>query len=145
MVHFAIAAMLQTSVLFTGANPSYEKAYNEATENNRPLVVLVGTEWCPGCMSMKHSVMPQIKQNGTLQNVEFVQVNCDSEPNLAEKLMQGRSIPQLIMYRRTRFGWKREQLTGAHSVTEVEQFIKRADADKESKDSAVRIVSQRSE
>ncbi len=138
MVHFAFAAMLQVSVLATGANPSYEKAYAASAENGRPLVVLVGTDWCPGCQSMKHSVIPQVTQDGALGKVEFVQVNSDVDPQLADKLMQGRSIPQLIMYRHTSSGWKREQMTGAHSVAEVEGFISKGALEN---DPSTRVVS----
>jgi hypothetical protein len=44
---------------------------------------------------------------------------------MAPKLMQGGSIPQLIMYRHTDGGWAREQLTGAQGVAETQLFLSR--------------------
>ena len=53
-------------------------------------------------------------------------VNSDKQHELAGKLMQGQSIPQLILFRKTATGWSREQLTGAHSVQETQSFISRS-------------------
>jgi thioredoxin-like negative regulator of GroEL len=101
----------------------YNVAYAQAQENGKPLVVLVGAEWCPGCVKMKNQVIPVMKSNGSLGNVQFAQVNTDHDPELAEQLMRGQSIPQLIMYTKTDTGWKRSQMTGPKSVSEVESFI----------------------
>ncbi len=72
---------------------------------------------------MKNQVIPEMKQKGSLSNIQFSQVNTDEEAELAEKLMSGRSIPQLIMYTKTDSGWRRHQLTGPKSASEVESFI----------------------
>ena len=62
-------------------------------------------------------------QQGVLQNVSFAVVNADHEQNLAGRLMQGGSIPQLVMYRRTPRGWLRRRLIRAHSVGATSTFI----------------------
>ena len=53
----------------------------------------------------------------------FAYVNTDADGELAGKLMQGGSIPQLVMYRKTDDGWTRKQLTGAQSTSNVEAFL----------------------
>jgi hypothetical protein len=42
--------------------------------------------------------------------------------------MQGGSIPQLIVYKKTESGWEREQVTGARSVTETRGLLRRVAA-----------------
>jgi thioredoxin-like negative regulator of GroEL len=113
---------LQVSLLTTGA-ASYDQAYKVTNETGRPLVVLVGADWCPGCQTMKSSVIPQLEQRGSLKSVSFATVNTDYQKKLAGRLMQGSSIPQLIMFVKTDNGWQRKQIVGAKSVTEVEAFL----------------------
>jgi hypothetical protein len=74
---------------------------------------------------MKNAVIPQLEKRGTLRKVAFTAVNTDQQGELARKLMRGGSIPQLIVFRRTAKGWRREQFTGARSVKETERFISR--------------------
>ncbi len=52
-------------------------------------------------------------------------VNTDHDSGLAQQLMRGGSIPQLVMYRETATGWKRESLVGAQDPAAIESFIKR--------------------
>jgi len=103
----------------------YGDAYREAERTGKPLVILVGADWCPGCNTMKHSVIPTLKQEGVMSNVSFATVNTDNERELASKLMQGGSIPQLIVYQKTEHGWEREQVTGAQSVSETRGLLRR--------------------
>jgi thioredoxin-like negative regulator of GroEL len=119
-----LAALLNMSFLATTSNMSYDEAYRLATaDEGRPLVVLVGADWCPACQQMKQSVMPTVQQRGTLSHVAFAMVNTDRDGALAGQLMAGSSIPQLVMYVKTGAGWSRRQLTGAQSVADVEGFV----------------------
>jgi thiol-disulfide isomerase/thioredoxin len=115
--------LLQVSLLATDGH-NYADAYRNTQSTGKPLVVLVGADWCPGCQTMKNSVIPQLEKQGGLSNVAFAYVNADSK--LAHKLMQGGSIPQLIMFRQSSTGWTREQLVGAHSVSDTKSFIARS-------------------
>jgi thiol-disulfide isomerase/thioredoxin len=120
-----------TAVLFSAlaatptADESYAKAYRESQATGKPLVILVGADWCPGCQTMKHSVIPALKNSGDLSQVSFASVNTDQDRELASKLMRGGSIPQLIVYKQTEKGWQREQVTGARSVTETRGILRR--------------------
>ncbi len=91
----------------------------------RPLVVLVSTEWCPPCRTMKKTVIPQIRKRGLLEKVAFAIVNPDHDRRLARRLTGGvASIPQLLMFRKTPNGWRRRRLVGGQSTQTVEKFIK---------------------
>jgi len=123
MSTLALALLLNISALTTG-DQTYEQAYNTAiSDSSRPLVVLVGADWCPGCQSMKTSVLPQVQQQGGLNNVAFAMVNVDRDSTIARSLMEGGSIPQLVMFVKTDKGWSRRQLTGSQSVSAVQGFV----------------------
>ena len=126
MISLTLSLVLQTS-LMAAADQSYTAAFNSATESGRPLVVLIGAEWCPACRTMKHSVVPQLEQQGALGNVSFAYVNTDRESALSQRLMRGGSIPQLVMFHKTDKGWVRQQLTGAHSVGDIQAFLRRGE------------------
>ncbi len=128
MLGMTLTVCLQASLMATAATPvaeTYEGAYKEAHATGKPLVILVGADWCPGCRTMKQSVIPALKQSGDLANVSFASVNTDQDRELAGKLMQGGSIPQLIVYKKTETGWQREQVTGARSVNETRGLLRR--------------------
>ncbi len=118
--------ILQQAIL--GANPtSYQAALKDAQANQRPLVVLVGATWCPGCVTMKQSVIPSLEREGGMKTVSYVTVDTDSQPDVASQLMRGSAIPQLIVFAKTPAGkWHREQIVGEASATEVKAIISRA-------------------
>ncbi|HUY31832.1 MAG TPA: thioredoxin family protein [Pirellulales bacterium] len=122
MTSLTLSTVLQLSLLSTGAE-TYAEAHKINAETGRPIVVLIGADWCPGCRAMKNSVMPKVAKQGLLKKVAYAQVNTDKEAKLAGKLMRGSSIPQLIMYRKTEDGWKRYSLVGAQSAESIEAFI----------------------
>ena len=125
MTALTLSLLLQISA-FTIDGNHYSKAYDTMVSTGQPLVVLVGAEWCPACQQMKNSVIPQVKRQGGLDKVAFCYVNTDADRNLAHKLMQGGSIPQLILYRKTPTGWTRQQLIGRHGAEETQNFIGKA-------------------
>lgn len=118
----ALSLMIQASML-GASKQDYSTAYEKAVKDNQPLVVLVGADWCPSCVRMKQSVIPQLERDGDLGKVAFAMVDYDREGRLATQLMQGRSVPQLILFRKTAAGWQRQQLTGAQSVASARQFL----------------------
>lgn len=108
---------------------TYEEAYRQSQANGQPLVVLVGTDWCPACQTMKKGVLARMLLSGKLSRVNFAVVNADREKELAGKLMRGNSIPQLIVFHKTgEKSWTREQITGAASEDNVLAMIEKADA-----------------
>ena len=125
MSGLAIGLVFQAALLVGGAD-TYEVAMKKAQENGQPLVVLVGADWCPGCVTMKNSTMPAMARAGQLKNAQYITINYDQNPTLARQLMRGNSIPQLIVFSKTEKGWHREQITGSTSSTAVAGLIKRA-------------------
>jgi len=125
MMQLTLSILLQSAVMTAGAR-DYATAYHQAVETGRPLVVLLGADWCPGCQQMKSAAIPEVERKGGLNKVAFAQVNTDQQRELAGRLMQGNSIPQLIMYYKTEAGWHRRQLTGARSVGDIQAFLDKA-------------------
>lgn len=125
MIAWAATAVFQTALLTAGAQP-YDQAYERTQTGQKPLMVLVGADWCPGCRTMKQSVLPRMEQTGRLTPVNYSVVNTDHQPNLAGRLMRGNSIPQLILFTPLPNGkWHREQITGAVSEAQVDAMISR--------------------
>jgi thioredoxin-like negative regulator of GroEL len=122
MGNLALTVILNGTILAAGGD-TYAKAYYATTRTGCPMVIMVGAEWCPACNTMKRNVVPQIKQRSVFSQVSFAVVDLDREQALGTQLTRGGPIPQLLMYRKTRTGWKLSRLTGAHSLHVVETFI----------------------
>jgi thioredoxin-like negative regulator of GroEL len=118
-----LAAFMQLSLLSTDAE-TYAQAHKEMTETGKPMVVMVGTDWCGPCRKMKQVVLPEVRKRGLLQQVAFALVNADNDRNLATKLIGKGPIPQLIMFRQTPDGWRRRKLVGGQEVEKVENFLR---------------------
>ena len=120
------AALMQTVLLTspTDSAETYTEARRQITETGRPMVVMVSTDWCGPCQSMKRNVLPRLRERGMFKKVAFAQVNADRDSELAKELTGGGPVPQLVMYRRSGHGWVRRKLVGGQSVEKVEEFIK---------------------
>jgi thioredoxin-like negative regulator of GroEL len=116
-----IAAVLHASL--ASGTDSYADARRLTEETGRPMLVMVGTDWCGPCQQMKKTILPQVRQHGLLRRVAFAMVNADRDQALAQKLTGGGPVPQLVMYRKTAGGWLRRKLVGGQSVETIEQFI----------------------
>jgi thioredoxin-like negative regulator of GroEL len=125
MIQLTLNLLMQAAAVTAGGQ-DYATAFKETADTGRPLVVLIGADWCPGCRQMKYTAIPEVEKKGGLSKVAFAYVNTDQQSDLAGKLMQGGSIPQLVMYQKTETGWKRQQLTGAQSPSDIQAFLDRA-------------------
>jgi thioredoxin-like negative regulator of GroEL len=129
MTALLLATIVQTAILATDAeavsvsHETYTEAHQTTTETGKPLVVMVSTDWCPPCQTMKKTILPRVREHGLLRKVAFAIVNPDRDKDLAEKITGGGPIPQLIMFRKTADGWTRKKLIGGQSVESVEEFI----------------------
>src|SRR5207248_10482135 len=120
----ALVSTLLHGVLSAAGPAPYHAALRDAQIQQRPLLVLVGADWCPGCRTMKQRILPALTRRGALRPVTLVHVDADSDADTARQLMRGNSIPQLIVFSRTSAGrWHREQITGTASEAEVESLI----------------------
>lgn len=87
------------------------------------MVVLVGAKWCPACVEMKNSVLPQVEKRGAFKRVTLALVDYDEEKELGKQLLHGNTIPQLLMFRRSGTKWKVRRLIGGQDVESVEEFV----------------------
>jgi thioredoxin-like negative regulator of GroEL len=117
-----MAVVLQAGVAGS-SEKTYAEAYYQSTQNGRPLVVMLGADWCPACVKLKNSIMPQVAQTGGLTGIELAYVDVDKEPALAKQLVKGGSIPQLVRFEKGPKGWESKHMIGAQTPTKVAQFI----------------------
>ncbi|WP_145100583.1 thioredoxin family protein [Rosistilla carotiformis] len=127
MFSVLLTALLSVVASEETTNPSYASAYRCAQEEGKPLMVVVGADWCPACVNLKQSTIESLKQAGDLEGVEMAIVNRDVEPGLAGKLMRGPMMPQIIVFSKGNAGsWTRVQLTGFQTRDSLKSLIKRA-------------------
>lgn len=125
-----VAIMLVVHATLTAANTdNYTQAYRALNEEGRPMVVLVGADWCPACVTMKESVIPEAQRGGLFSTVNFAQVNLDKQPDLAKQIMVGGTIPQLVLFQKSADGnWQRDQLTGLQSLPSIANLVSKVGA-----------------
>lgn len=129
MLHLALSVMVAFSNPFAEEKAvSYEEAYAQADKESRPLVVLVGADWCAACKKMKANTILPMKKDGLLKEVIFTTLDVDAKPELAEQLMTDKSLPQVIVFAKSKSGWKRFSATGMQSEKRVQELIRRAEA-----------------
>lgn len=122
MTTLIVSALLQASVL--GApEQDYATAVQQSLQSGRPLVVLLGADWCPACKVMRNSTLPAVAQKGGLDGVVFTYVDVDKNPQLTTQLARGSSIPQLIRFEKKEGKWSVRHMIGGHSVQKVTSFI----------------------
>jgi thioredoxin-like negative regulator of GroEL len=126
MTHALCAVIMQTVLMVSPAESAdtYAEARRQTTETGQPMVVMVGTDWCGPCQTMKRTILPKLRERGLFKRVSFACVNADQDSKLAKELTGGGPVPQLVVYRKTERGWLRHKLIGGQSVEKVEQFIK---------------------
>ena len=122
MTSLTLAMLLHVSAVAAGSD-SYAQAHRATTKTGKPMVIMVGAEWCGSCQTMEKTVLPQIRKRGLLKKVNFAKVNMDRQRTLARKLTGGGPLPQLVMFRRSSKGWLRRRLVGGQSCQTVEKFI----------------------
>lgn len=125
MVQLALALILCA----TGANDKpldYEAAFAKAQQEEKPLVILVGARWCASCQIMKKETIEPMKESGALDNVVVTFVDKDDRPELAEQLMKGETLPQIVVFTKNSGAWKRFSLTGMQSEKRMVELLGRA-------------------
>jgi thioredoxin-like negative regulator of GroEL len=105
---------------------SYADAYRLAQIEGKPLMVVVSSDACPACVTLKANTLSAMQDSGELADVRVTVVNKDEDPRLASRLMRGRMIPQIIVFSESKTGWKRFQLTGYQTQGGVRSLIRRA-------------------
>jgi len=104
----------------------YEEAYRKAQQERKPLVILVGAQWCAACKTMKHDTMVPMQESGALREVVYTQLDKDDQPEIAGQVMQGKMLPQIVVFCESDAGWKRFSLTGIQTERRVKELIRKA-------------------
>lgn len=140
-----MASILLFAVLNSAQSerPTYEAAYRKAQEEKKPLLVIVGADWCPACKTLKSQTIEPMQSEGKLEEVVVTVVDKDSRPELAQQLMQGNSLPQLVIFAESNEGWKRFSLSGLQSENRVKELIQRATSEAVLPETASRSVIKR--
>ncbi len=128
MLHVAALTLLAVLNAPTHSDEQipYDAAYRKAQEEKKALVVLVGADWCAACKSMKADTIHTMKDAGDFKEVVFTLVDKDIQPEIAQQLMQGSTLPQIVVFCESDQGWKRFSLTGMQSERRVKELIRKA-------------------
>lgn len=128
MFSLLLAVALTTATSAESPKNDYTLAYKKSVEQEKPLMVMVGAEWCHACNVLKDTTIKSMEQSGDLNEVSFVMVDRDAQPELAEQLLRGeKMIPRIIMFTKSQTGgWRREELKGYQPTQPVRSLIRRA-------------------
>ena len=69
--------------------------------------------------------IPELQRDDGLAHVVFTTVNMDEKPTLAQRLLRGSSVPQLVLFTQSAKGWRRARLTGVQTPQAIRRFIGR--------------------
>ncbi|QDV24235.1 thioredoxin family protein [Aureliella helgolandensis] len=125
MVHLALAFLFAVTGN-SNAPLTYEEAFAKADKEKKPLLILVGARWCASCQVMKRDTIEPMKESGELKDVVVTLIDKDERPELAQQLMKGETLPQVILFSRSGDGWKRLSLTGMQSKPRMVELLGRA-------------------
>lgn len=104
----------------------YEDALKKSQKEEKPLLILVGAPWCSSCQIMKRDTIVPMQKSGDLDNVVVTHVDKDKRPELAEQLMKGQTLPQVVLFSKRSGKWKRFSLTGMQSKPRMAELLGRA-------------------
>lgn len=103
---------------------SYDEAYAAANKSKKPILVLVGAEWCPACRTMKQVTVPQLLREGKLAGISYTVVDVDQMPKLSSQFMEPGVIPQLILWSPLSDGWSRTSLQGVQTPDDIVKMVR---------------------
>lgn len=128
MVSLLLAVVLANLTSGHPRNTDYASAYKEAMAAHKPLMVVVGAEWCPACNVLKSTTIQPMLNTGDLDDVSVALIDRDAEPELAQRLTQGeKMLPQIIVFTQSDSGkWERRKLTGYQPRQPVRNLVRRA-------------------
>lgn len=100
----------------TAYGDDYTNALQRSRHEGRPLLVLIGAEWCGPCKAVKRREA-ELRRLGV-----YVYLDCDADRGRARWLLGDRGVPHLIVDRKTRVGWVRYRL---HDLREILDWLGR--------------------
>lgn len=109
--------------LASWSSQGYDKAYHQSLESGKPLLVLVGADWCGACQVMKRRVMPKLDEEGALRDIHCTELNLADDQELANRISRVNTIPCLILFTKTENKWQKSELVGMHNQKAVKAFL----------------------
>lgn len=126
MVHVTLAFLFAVIGGSGTQELKYEEAFAKAQKEKKPLLILVGARWCASCQIMKRDTIEPMKKSGELEDVVVTVVDKDERPELAQQLMKGETLPQVVLFTKSEAGaWKRLSLTGMQSKNRMAELLGR--------------------
>jgi thiol:disulfide interchange protein len=104
---------------------SYEEAMQQAEKEKKPILILVGAKWCASCEVMKRDTIEPMKADGELKDVVVTYIDKDERPELAQQLMKGETLPQIVVFSKEAEQWKRLSLTGMQTRGRMQELLAR--------------------
>lgn len=121
-IHVTLAFCL---VICTDKGLNYEQAFEKATKEKKPLMVFIGARWCASCQIMKRDTIGPMQESGDLKDLVVVYIDKDERPELAEQLMKGETLPQVVLFNKEKENWKRFSLTGMQDKLRIGELLKK--------------------
>jgi thioredoxin-like negative regulator of GroEL len=105
---------------------NYTLAYKRSVEEDKPLMVVVSSSYCPACDVLKKTTIANMKRSGELDVVSVAVVDRDAEPELAKQLMINEGmVPQIIIFSKNESGrWSRKLLKGYQPIQPVRSLLR---------------------
>jgi hypothetical protein len=75
---------------------------------------------------MKTDTIVPMKEAGHLKEVVYTQIDKDKHPEIASQIMQGNTLPQIVVFCESDKGWKKFSLTGIQTERRVKELLTRA-------------------
>jgi thioredoxin-like negative regulator of GroEL len=122
MIHVTLALCLVVTV--TDKNLNYEQGFEKAEREKKPLMIFIGARWCASCQVMKRDTIGPMQESGDLKELVFVYIDKDERPELAEQLMKGETLPQVVIFNKEK-DWKRFSLTGTQDKLRIGELLKK--------------------
>lgn len=121
-------AILGVVALCDEPSQSYETAYGQSQLDNKPLLVVVGAQWCEACHELESTTIREMSESGQLAAVNMATVDYDADPALTKRLVRDNRLPQLIIFSQSRSSgrWIRSQLIGMQEQEPIRKLIRNA-------------------
>ncbi len=107
----------------SGLPTDYATAYQRAQSSDKPILVLVTAEWCAPCQMLKRTTVHDMMSKRGFKDFHFATVDVDREPDTAAKLIEGRPVPQFIIFERSGDKWIRRYSVGYLPVDQLQAFL----------------------
>lgn len=126
MRRFLISTLLCLMVALSGScafGQSYEQGLAKAESTESPLVIVVTASWCQPCKRLKAEIDSMRKHE--MRDAIVVYVDAEERAELASQLMEGSTVPQLVMFHHSKSGWHRVRAVGLQTKDRILEMLRR--------------------